>query len=89
LSISLLLLSLLYHSSLSYFVDHDITYRFITSLPGEVGLVEYICTHLLVIVFLAVDPDYVSEEFEYKTPAPESIPLKLVTYLEWYYSCRV
>jgi hypothetical protein len=30
----------------------------------EVGLAEYICTHLFVIVFLAVDPDYVPEVFE-------------------------
>jgi hypothetical protein len=42
---------LLYHSSLSYFIDHVITYLLITSLPGEVGLAEYICTHLFVVVF--------------------------------------
>jgi hypothetical protein len=44
--------------------DHDITYLLITSLPGEVGLAEYVCTHLFVVVFLAADPDYVPEEFE-------------------------
>jgi hypothetical protein len=54
---------LLYHLPLSYFVDHGITYLLITSLPGEVGLVEYICT-LFVIVFLAAGLDYVPEEFE-------------------------
>jgi hypothetical protein len=53
LSIFLWLLSLLYHSSLSYFVDHIITYFLITSLSGEVGLAEYVCAHLFVIVFLA------------------------------------
>jgi hypothetical protein len=53
-----------YHSSLSYFIDHDITYLVITSLSGEVGLVEYICTNRFVVMFLAVDPDYVPEEFE-------------------------
>jgi hypothetical protein len=63
LSISLLLLSLLYHSLLSYFIDYGITHLLITSLPGEVGLVEYVCTHLFVVVFLAADPDYVTEEF--------------------------
>jgi hypothetical protein len=45
-------------------IDHDITYLLITSLPGEVGLAEYVCTHLFVVVFLAADPDYVLEEFE-------------------------
>jgi hypothetical protein len=29
-----------------------------------VGLAEYVCTHLFIIVFLAVDPDYVPEELE-------------------------
>jgi hypothetical protein len=47
----LLLLSLLYHSSLSYFIDHGITYLFITSLSGEVGLAEYVYTHLFIVVF--------------------------------------
>jgi hypothetical protein len=45
-------------------IDHGITYLLITSLLGEVGLAEYVCTHLFVVVFLAVDPDYVPEEFE-------------------------
>jgi hypothetical protein len=45
-------------------IDHGITYPLITSLPGEVGLAEYICTHLFVVVFLAADPDYVPKEFE-------------------------
>jgi hypothetical protein len=49
---------------LSYFIDHGITYLLITSLHGEVGLVEYVCTHLFIVVFLAVDPDFVLEEFE-------------------------
>jgi hypothetical protein len=61
---SLWLLSLLYHLPLSYFIDHDITYLLITSLPDEVGLAEYVCTHLFVVVFLAADPDYVLEELE-------------------------
>jgi Na+/H+ antiporter NhaD/arsenite permease-like protein len=64
LSISLLLLLSLYHSSLSHFIDHDITHLLITSLSGEVGPTEYVCTHLFVVVILATDPDYVSEEFE-------------------------
>jgi hypothetical protein len=45
-------------------IDHGITYLLITSLPSEVGLAEYVCTHLFVVVFLAADPDYVPEEFE-------------------------
>jgi hypothetical protein len=45
-------------------IDHGITHLLITSLPDEVGLAEYVCTHLFVVVFLAADPDYVSEEFE-------------------------
>jgi hypothetical protein len=49
---------------LSYFVDHVITYLLNTSLPGEVGFVEYVCTHMFVVVFLAADPDYVPEELE-------------------------
>jgi hypothetical protein len=49
---------------LSYFIDHGITYLLITSLPDEVGLAEYVCTHLLIVVFLAAGPDYVPEEFE-------------------------
>jgi hypothetical protein len=64
LGISLWLLSLLYQLSLSYFNDHGITYLLITSLPGEVGLAEYVCTHLFVVVFLAADPNYVLKEFE-------------------------
>jgi hypothetical protein len=64
LSIFLWLLSLLYQLSLSYFIDHGITYLLITSLPGEVGLAEYVCTHLFVVVFLAADPDYMPKEFE-------------------------
>jgi hypothetical protein len=64
LSISLFLLLLLYHSSLSYFIDHGITHLLITSLPDEVVHAEYVCTHLFVVVFLAADPDYVPEEFE-------------------------
>jgi hypothetical protein len=64
LGISLWLLSLLYQLSLSYFIDHGITYLLITSLPGEVGLAEYVCTHLFVVVFLAADPNYMPEEFE-------------------------
>jgi hypothetical protein len=63
LSILLRLLSLLYHLPLSYFVDHGITYLLITSLPAEVVLVEYVCTHLFVVVFFATDLDYVPEEF--------------------------
>jgi hypothetical protein len=63
LSIFLWLLLLLYHLSLSYFIDHVITYLLIISLLGEVGLAEYVCTHLFVVVFLAADPDYVPEEF--------------------------
>jgi hypothetical protein len=55
---------LLYRLPLSYFIDHDITHLLITSLPGEVGLAECVCTHLFVVVFLAADPDYVPEEFE-------------------------
>jgi hypothetical protein len=58
MSIFLWLLSLIYHLTLPYFIDHGITYLLITSLPGEVGLAEYICTHLFVAVFLAADPDY-------------------------------
>jgi hypothetical protein len=50
--------------SLLYFIDHDITHLHITSLPGEVGLVEHVCTHLFVIVILAADLNYVPEEFE-------------------------
>jgi hypothetical protein len=61
---SLWLLSSLYQLPLSYFIDHGITYLLITSLPGEVGLVEYVCTHLFVVVFLAADPDFMPEEFE-------------------------
>jgi hypothetical protein len=57
LSIYLLLLSLLYYSSLSYFINYGITHLLITSLPGEVGLAEYVCTHLFIVVFLAADPD--------------------------------
>jgi hypothetical protein len=64
ISIFLRVLSFIYHLTLSYFVDHVITYLLITSLPGEVGLAEYVCTHLFVIVFLAADPDYVPVEFE-------------------------
>jgi hypothetical protein len=64
LSISLWLLSLLYHLPLSYFIDHCITYLLITSQTGEVRLAEYVCTHLFVVVFLAADLDYVPEEFE-------------------------
>jgi hypothetical protein len=64
LSIFLRLLLLLYQLPLLYFIDLDISYLLITSLPGEVGLAEYVCTHLFVIVFLAVDPDFVLEEFE-------------------------
>jgi hypothetical protein len=60
----LFLISLLYHLPLSYFIDHCITYLPIISLPSEVGLAEYVCTHLFVVVFLAADPDYVPEEFE-------------------------
>jgi hypothetical protein len=70
-------------------MDHCIAYLLIISLPGEVGLTEYICTHLFVVVFLAADPDYAPEEFEQKAPSPKSIPLVLVTYLEWCYSRRV
>jgi hypothetical protein len=55
---------LLYHLPLPYFIDHGITHLLITSLPGEVGLAEYVCTHLFVVLFLAADPDYVPEEFE-------------------------
>jgi hypothetical protein len=55
---------LLYQLPLSYFINHDITYLLITSLPDEVGLAEYVCTHLFVVVFLAADPDYAPEEFE-------------------------
>jgi hypothetical protein len=58
------LLSLLYHLPLSYFIDHGITYLLITSLSGEVGLAECVCTHLFVVMFLPVGPDYVSEELE-------------------------
>jgi hypothetical protein len=64
LSIFLWLLSLLYQLSLSYFIDHAISYLLITTLVGEVGLPEYICTHLFIVVFLVVDPDYMPEEFE-------------------------
>jgi hypothetical protein len=64
LSIFLWLLSLLYHLSLSYFIDHDISYLLITSVPGEVGLAAYVCTHLFIIMVLAADPDYVSDKFE-------------------------
>jgi hypothetical protein len=53
-----------YVSPLSYFVDHGITYLLITSLPHEVGLTEYVCTHLFIVVFLAADLDYMLEEFE-------------------------
>jgi hypothetical protein len=63
-SISLWLLSLLYQLPLSYFIDHDITYLLITSLPDEVGLAGYVCTHMFIIMFLAVDSNYVLEEFE-------------------------
>jgi hypothetical protein len=58
------LLLLLYQLPLSYVIDHGITYLLITSLHGEVGLAEYVCTHLFIVVFLAVDPDFVLEEFE-------------------------
>jgi hypothetical protein len=33
-------------------------------LPGEVGLAEYVCTHLFVVVFLAADPNYMPEKFK-------------------------
>jgi hypothetical protein len=55
---------LLYHLPLSYFVDHGITYLLITSLHSEVGLTEYVCTHLFIIIFLAAGPDYVPKELE-------------------------
>jgi hypothetical protein len=55
---------LLYRLPLSYFIDHGITHLLITSLPGEVGPAEYVCTHLFVVVFLATDLDYVPEESE-------------------------
>jgi hypothetical protein len=58
------LLSLLYRLPLSYFIDHGITPLLITSLSGEVGLAEYVCTHMFIVVFLAADPDYVPKEFE-------------------------
>jgi hypothetical protein len=45
-------------------IDHGITHLLITSLSGEMGLPEYVCTHLFVVMFLAADSDYVSEEFE-------------------------
>jgi hypothetical protein len=41
-----------------------ITHLLVTSLPGEVGLAEYVCTHLFIVMFLAADLDYVLEEFE-------------------------
>jgi hypothetical protein len=47
-----------------YFIDHGITYVLITSQTGEVGIAEYVCTNLFIDVFLAVDPDYMSEKFE-------------------------
>jgi hypothetical protein len=50
--------------SLSYFIDHGTTYLLVTSLPDEVRLAEYVCTHLFIIVFLAADPNFVPEEFE-------------------------
>jgi hypothetical protein len=49
---------------LSYFIDNGITHLLITALSGEVGLAEYVCTHLFIVVFLAADPDYVPKEFE-------------------------
>jgi hypothetical protein len=64
MSIFLWLLSLLYQLPLSYFIDHDITNLLITSLAGEVGVAEYVYTHMLVVVFLAADPDYVPKKFE-------------------------
>jgi hypothetical protein len=33
-------------------------------MSSEVGLAEYVYTHLFVAVFLVADPDYVPEEFE-------------------------
>jgi hypothetical protein len=45
-------------------IDHGITHLLVTSLLGEMGLAEYVCTHLFVVVFLVANPDYVSEEFE-------------------------
>jgi hypothetical protein len=47
-----------------YFVDHDIIYLLITSLPGKVGLAEYVCTHLFIVVFLVADLNYVPEELK-------------------------
>jgi hypothetical protein len=41
-----------------------ITHLLVTSLPGEVGLVEYVCTHPFIVMFLAIDLEYVLEEFE-------------------------
>jgi hypothetical protein len=32
--------------------------------PGEVGLTEYVCTHVFVVVFLAADPDFDPEDYE-------------------------
>jgi hypothetical protein len=58
------LLSLLYHLSLSYFIDHVISYLLITPLTDEVGLAEYVCTHLFIIVFLAADSNYMPDNFE-------------------------
>jgi hypothetical protein len=49
---------------LSYFIDHGITNLLITSLAGEVGVAEYVYTHMFVVVFLAADPDYVPKKFE-------------------------
>jgi hypothetical protein len=37
----------------------------LSSQPGEVGLAEYVCTHVFVVVFfLAVDPDFDPEDYE-------------------------
>jgi hypothetical protein len=55
---------MLYHLPLSYFIDYDIIYLLITSLPHKLGFVEYVCTYLFVVVFLAGDPDSMCEELK-------------------------
>jgi hypothetical protein len=48
----------------AYLFDHYITYLFYTYLDDEVGLVEYFVLTLLLLMFLAADPDYMSEDCE-------------------------
>jgi len=48
----------------AYLSDHCIIHLLYISLPGEVGLAEYFVLTLLLLMFLAADPDYVPEDCE-------------------------